>query len=344
MGLIRWAVFVLLLCCSAAHAQDTSCLRRLIPVTVVDHTGTPVHGVTSADFRVEMHGKPVQIVAVSNRGYPHRILILIAARGNMKGERGEDTWKTAVSVAGRLAESKPPDTSLALYIFGERANERAAFSEGNDAVLKKLREIESDPEYAKKRVWGRSAMRDAMLEGISFFGTPRAGDEMFVITTTHGDNASKTGMNSIQKAFDASGIRAFFCALSTPLWGGPTPAEQGGIDEMLAFAEDTGGGVIGPHSYWTGVSPFTGNRYDRYQYCPPFGRPTPPDGSVLSRAIIVLYDQMTSSQRIEITLGASLRKRQKWKLMFSKEASSRFRRAQVVYPHYLQPCRAANSN
>jgi hypothetical protein len=346
MRWIRRILLAVLAChCLAAHAQDTSCLHRTVPVTVVDNTGMPVNGLAAIDFRAEMRGKPVQIVSLSDRAYAHRILILIDARGSMAWKTG-DTWMRALAVAAHFAESKSPNTSLALYIFGERSNERVGFSQSNDAVLKKLREIENDPAYAKGHVWGMSAMRDAMLEGMKFFGTPAAGDEMFVITTTHGDNASKKSTNFVKRALRADGIRAFFCVLSTPYFGGPTPVEQGGVSDMLTLARTAGGGVVGPRAYWDSldVRLLPTNGPDLYQYCPPFGRPTPPHGSVLSRAILALYDQMGSSQRIEIIMRAPVEKRTEWKLMLSKEASSRFEDVQVVYPRYLESCVAKPAN
>jgi hypothetical protein len=343
---IRRILLAVLTChCLAAHAQDASCLHRTVPVIVVDHTGIPVNGLTAIDFRAEMHGKPLQIASLSNRAYAHRILILIDARGSMAWKT-RDAWTRALAVAAHFAESKPPNTSLALFIFGERSNERVGFSQGNNAVLKKLRDIGNDPGYAKAHVWGMSATRDAMLEGMNFFGTPAAGDEMFVITTTNGDNASKKSANFIPKTLEANGIRVFFCVLSTPYFGGPTPIEQGGVGDMLALAQYTGGGVVGPRAYWDGldVRLLPANRPDLYQYCPPFGRPTPPRGTLLSRAILPLYDQIASFQHIEITVGAPVKKRTKWKLMLSKEASGRFENAQLAFPHYLEPCAAEPAN
>lgn len=342
----RWILPAVLFChYLAAHAQDTSCLHRVVPVTVVDKTGAPVSGLTAVDFRAELHGKPVQIVSLSNRGYAHRILILIDARGSMAGKTG-GPWTRALEVASRFAESKPPNTSIALYIFGERSNERVAFSQGNDAVVTKLRQIENDPEYAKAHVWGVSAMLDAMLEGMKFFGMPEAGDEMFVIATTHADNASKKSASFVERTLEANGIRLFFCALSTPAFGGPSPVEQGGVSDMLGLAANTGGGVVGPSDYWDTPrsSLFPANGPDLYQYCPPFGRPTPPAGSALSKALLALYDQMGSSQRLQIAIGAPVEKRTKWKLTLSREASSRFEHVQVVYPRYLESCVAEAAN
>lgn len=341
----RRLLVVLLVCHWPAYAQDTSCLHRMVPVTVVDHSGMPINRLTVADFRAEIHGKPLQIVSLSNGRYPHRILILIDARASMAWKTG-DTWMRALAVASQFAESKPPNISVALYIFGERANERVAFSRGNDAVLKKLREIENDPAYAKAHVWGMSAMRDAMLEGMKFFGAPAMGDEIFMVTTTRGDNASKSSLKFIQRTLRSDGVRVFFCVLSTPLLGGPTPVEQGGVSDMLTLVRNTGGAVVGPLAYWDSlaVPRIRGNGPDLYQYCPPFGRPTPPRASLLSRAILPLYDQMASSQRMEIVLGARVEKRTEWKLMLSKEASSRFEDVQVVYPRYLEPCVAESAN
>ncbi len=327
----------LLFCCgSVAMAQNNSCLDRTIPVSVIDETGAPVGGLTAADFRAEIHGRGVKIVGLSEVDRPHRTLILLDASGIMNG----GMWITECYAAEKFADSNRPNNSLALYIFGEKANDRVGFLEGSGAVQSKLRQSVDDPEYMRNHVRGKAALRDAILEGIKFFGVPMMGDSMFIITDGY-DDSSKSGQKQLRNKVEGSGIRLFFCLLS---YGSVSGDGRLAIDigSPKNLAENSGGGLLGPvfkdgsvDSFYTGISP------------PVPSHPIDvPDDLVsdknpgLLRALAPFYTAMTEVRQLEIVLDNPVERPEKLKLSLSKEKAQQLKGAKILYPHELSPCGA----
>jgi hypothetical protein len=331
----------------SAFSQDTSCLRRTVLVGVFDG-GVPVTGLVAADFHAQYRGKTVQIVSLLNDKQSHRILILLDASGSMAGTFDEK-WKGAVFVAEQLAEANLPDTSLALYIFGEQAGEQIEFSADNRRVLDRLREIQSDKKYMKKHVAGQTPLRDTMLDSLKLFGSPRAGDEIFAITDGM-DNESRIRESALLHTLLASDVRVFFGIVRDEKV--EASAGMPFLEWFQNFAETTGGGVF---------VPFAGNRLpdaktrmeEFSSEYPSKPGPTPHDiqlqmsGALRPALITALnldYSQMVHAFRLEISLPTAVTKPEQWKLSLSKDKSHQLKDADILYPHELLPCAAASRN
>lgn len=320
---MNWAcktgLAALILCGPAASAQTTSCLERTIPAGVADEHGLRVGGLSAADYRLKIGGKESPIVSLSRAPAPHRILILMDARGNMQGPDGK-RWKTAVSVAEGLAQSKQPDVTLALFVFGKKANERVGFSAGNQAVRAKLDQIGNNQKYYAEHVRGPSVLYDAIREALRSFGPMSPGDSIFAITSD-GHDESQTSTRSATESLDSGGLRLFVMIFSL----GYLEATNVAVRDL---ANNTGGLVL---QYPGGPDDPIGTNVG-----------TEPDViSAFDAALPTFYSLMAQSDLLQIELTSPLKKSTDLKLTLSKETSRRLKNANIFYQHRLEPCTPA---
>jgi hypothetical protein len=89
---------VYLLLTASAQAQDDSCLRRTIPISVIEKTKTdwPAKGLVAGDLRGVFQGKPVHILSVTEDVRPLRIIILLDASSSMLETEREAKWHLAL--------------------------------------------------------------------------------------------------------------------------------------------------------------------------------------------------------------------------------------------------------
>jgi|SRR5580658_1748812 hypothetical protein len=320
------ALALAFVCASTAFSQDTSCLRRTVPLGIVTVPGAPITQIASSDLRAEFRGKPAQILALSGHVHPRRVLILLDASGSMQGPTGA-LWSASVYVADQFAQSNLASTSLGLFIFGKRAGEQIPFSQGNAAVQRRLRDILADPKYAKEHVYGMTPLRDAILEGVKMFGTPGAGDAILVVSDG-GENASRSKESALPVDLLANGIRLFSCIIRAHE-GGPTSEERGDTGDLRELAATTGG---------LAVEPFRGQTSgDVAQFFAGHSSP-------VQAALLTLDKQITDYGLVEFVLPSSVTKRERWTLSLTKEKSRELKGAKLLYPQELLPCKATGSH
>lgn len=340
--------FLAFLCGSTAFSQNTPCLRRTIPVSVIDMKGAPVTGLTAVDFHASFRDKHVQIVSVSDEEAPRRVLIALDASQSMLGMAG-DRWKWAVAVAQKFVQLRLPNTSLALFVFGEGSNERVPFSEDNAGVVAKLQQILDDPGYMKDHVKGTRELSRALDECVKFFGSPRTGDVVFFITDE--TKLKKQAGIQLRRVAEAIGVRLFFFPVfitnfsiergippdvMTQLLGGKT-YDLVPLLQFKKIVEDTGG-----------FYPIGWAFSDWQSYLPKQVEGSAAGGATPTSwppsLSIPLYMQMINSRQMELLLPATMDKPGNLKLTLSKEASHRIKGAELAYPHELVPCSAGSSH
>src|SRR6266481_2777781 len=128
----RILLCVLALCfffVARAFAQEPTCLHRTLPLSVEDAEGHPLQRLTPVDFQAKIREGPVRILSIVPDDRPHRIVILLDASESMATK-----WGRVLAPASALAESKLPDTELALLIFGSKIYEQVGFSEGQKTI------------------------------------------------------------------------------------------------------------------------------------------------------------------------------------------------------------------
>jgi len=309
------------LCASAAFSQGSGCLQRTVPVNILDDKRLPVTDISTPDLRAEVHGGPIQIVSVANDTRARRILILLDASASMQGASGE-LWKASLLTAEGLAELNPPNTSLALYIFGEKANERIGFSEGNSRLLNRLRQIENDPTYLKTHVYGMTPLRDAIAQGVRLFGSAKTQNAIFAITDG-GDNVSRVKEGELVRTLLAQEVRLYICLM------GDERTLVGDPDAVPRMADPTGGLYF---------MPFAAQASRQIQH--EVSTPMPVDIADVLRFFV---GQMMSTLQVKIALSTPVIKTEDWRLDLSKQKSRQLKHATILYPQKLLPCATGSS-
>src|SRR6202050_5851279 len=71
-------------------AQTDPCLRRIVPINVMDDRGQLVTGLTENNFMGSIHHQPVRIVSLRPDGTARRVVIVLDASGSMTD--GKRIW------------------------------------------------------------------------------------------------------------------------------------------------------------------------------------------------------------------------------------------------------------
>jgi hypothetical protein len=335
-----------LLSVTAGFSQNDTCQHRTIPVGVTDKSGANITNLSSTSFQAEFRGKTAQIVSFTEPKESRRILLELDTSASMKGATG-NRWKTAMGTAARLVNSRLPNTTLGLYVFGEGPSVKVTFAQGDAAVADALQAIQSDSDYANTRLKGTTNLAEAMTAGFQFFDTPRPGDVIFMITDVE-STLTHPEADKLTEIASAKGVRLFFCALSLDGIAGNT-FQQGFVDELRNMAENTGGlslGAVGPrptetpeHSGSMVLTPNT--QLDENTRA---RRESQSFSDWLTERLQYFFQQMANERLLEVQFASAVDKADKLKLTLSKEESKQYKGATVIYPHAVEVCSQATGN
>lgn len=305
----------------ASLAQETPCLQRTLPVTVLDSHGFRMQGLTTADFQAKYRGQPVKILSNHHDSRPHRVVILLDTSGSMRGEVAGREWKMASRVAAHIGQSNLKNTSFALVVFSDSVREQIDFSKDNSAVANRLLDIWSDTSYAQKSVRGQTALLDAILSALRLLGDSRYSESVYVISDA-GDNVSRSHLENVRKALASGGVRLHVTLLApeTPFSVIP-PQYEDNAKDLTDLATESGGLVLGPLGL------------DRSGYDVP-----EPQRRAIANQLSLMYLGMTDNDVIEIELPQSADKWRKWSLELSPATKKLYKDLLIVYPQQLSPC------
>lgn len=309
-------------------ASDDTCLHRTVSVSAADQEFAPIRELKLEDFRGEFRGKPVRILSIVPENRPHRIVIGLDASGSFgpKPGAGSDEWSLAQRVAVDFVERSLKQTDFALLIFNDKIQEQIDFSQRPTTIARRLRQLEADSNYWKKRVKGRTALWDTILVGLELLHNPTSADALYLITDG-GENASKATARDVRRRLAVTGTRVFVCLVSLPASDQPrarAPEEASGLAEMSDMTRAVGGAILGPMSLGESGATILGSG--------------PPGESPVSEALTHFYETMLSGYRMEIELPAAVDKWREWKLEFTKERQKQLRGSQLGYTRDLAPC------
>jgi hypothetical protein len=291
-------------------AQQASCLRRTLPLTVEDSQGLPIKGLHVEDLETKFPAGPAKILSIAPDVRVHRIVMLVDASGSTGGK-----WRQVITTASVLAETEMHNTQIALVVFKDKIEEQISFSQGQRGIAERLRKIRSGGVIAPG---GRTALYDSLLVGLQLLETPTSADSLYVLSDG-ADNASRAHFNEVAKRLSSSGVR-LFVSLAVGQLGNryPTPEEERGPREMSDLVKRTGGDIN---------TPFSG------------GFPTKAEEvEQSSQAILRFQQEMTENYRIELELPAELDKPRKWEVRLSEGNRVRWNDARLNYPTELAPC------
>src|ERR1700719_2765043 len=133
---------VLTLCARTIAAQDSSCLRRALPVALRDEQNLPIQNISVADLEARVHGQPIKILSLAPDPRPHRLVLILDASGSMRGTAGEPPlFALEFALARHFFEANRQRSQIALLIFNNDVTEAVDFAQGNSAVGDKLQQI-----------------------------------------------------------------------------------------------------------------------------------------------------------------------------------------------------------
>jgi von Willebrand factor type A domain-containing protein len=324
----RLTVAFLLLCSATGlAAEENPCLKRTIPVHVLDVEGKPVSGLLAGNFRAKYRGRPVQIPGFSTDVSARRIVLLLDASGSIT-DTTTVMWRAEQVLAADLMLHGPQPSSLALMVFASEVEDKVGFAQGPLAVAKRLETLraERDPVPGGH---GKTALYDAILAGLAELKPARFGDVIYVITDG-GDNQSRSKPSEVERALVTQGVRLFVVLFNnfTPARG-RAPGDDPSI--LRGLVERSGGVcsmVSGDSSVVSGDSSLqTGFTERRLADTVAAARP--------------LYKEMREFYRLEIELPEEVDKPRKWKLEVSTDRGKKKEHFLAFYPE-LFPCSAGH--
>ena len=289
-------------------------LRRTLAVNVLDQQGNLVRGLTASDFRGEFRGQPVKIVSATPDTNPRRIVVLLDASASMTGNRNH--WELGLRAARDMAAFAPSGSSVALMLFASKVIKKTEFSKGEQILADEMESLGDG--YEAPENLRRTALIDAMVEGIRLLEPPTVGDAMYVIGDG-GDNKSQTRYRAMEQMLFASGIRMFAFGIFDPI------AERG-MPELVwgpSMLHDTAVNTAGA---WIAVEGIGFNEEKLKEL-----------GAIARR----MYEQMAEFYRVDMELPVGVSKPQGWKLEVVDSKGKRRKDVEVIYPRKLVPCAAA---
>ena len=310
LALIGLAAFVE----TTAWSQESSCLRRTLPLTLENSQGFPLDGLSTADVETRFPAAAtVKVLSIVPDERPHRIVIMVDASGSMANK-----WGEVLAPALGLAETALPNTKMALLIFKGKVEERISFSQGQDVIAERLRQIRSMAKARGQTASGRTALFGSLFIGLQLLETPTSADTLYLISDG-ADNTSHARFRDVAQRLSASGVR-LFVSLVVGQYGNrsPTSEEANGPLDIGDLVRKTGGKINTP-----------------------FGQGVPTkleEAQRLAQAMKRFYAAMAQNYRLEVELPTTLDKPTSWELRFSEEGKSRWKNARVNYPTQLAAC------
>jgi hypothetical protein len=312
---------ILLCFVGALRAQEPPCLRRTVVASVLTPTGQPVANVPASSFRGTFRGKPVRVLSATRDLGPRRVVVLLDASGSMP-QPSNGKWQLALRVARDIVVASPDEFQVALILFADKADLVTGFAEGRKAAADGLAALEPGRGCIPK---GKTALFDAILEGLKLLKPARPGDVIYAITDG-GENASRSNHDQVEKSLITSRVRFFTFLVTEPLaYHARTSEEMNGPSEMQDLTEKTGGDIL-----MAPGSPPYGRKYDLNEK----------ERAELGRSVAQLYRQMSQFYLLELELPVPVDRPRQWKLEMVDARGGKSKEWHATYQRILLPCSA----
>ena len=223
-------------------------------VNVFDEHGISIRDLTKDNFRVRLNGKPVAVLHARYTTAPRRIVVLLDISSSMT-EHGEAKWNIAREAVKDLLTQTPKAVPIAMLTFADGVRDVFNFSQSREAIAEWLNGA-VQRSVVKFR---KTALFDAILEGLKQLGPVQLGDAMYAITDG-ADNASRKSDEQTKAALLQSQVRLFSFFFAEPL--GPD-LEREKRNLFLSVVVDSGGCSVGSsHGNPFGPLPILNYVYD----------------------------------------------------------------------------------
>jgi hypothetical protein len=214
-------------------------VTRPVLVNVFDLNGNAVRDLTKDDFRIRLNGKPAAVLRAEYSLAPRRIVVLLDMSGSMAGETDTKKWRIAREVLEDFLAQTAGDVPIAMLTFSGQVRDVFDFSQGSTAITNWLKQGPSQRTNIK--IPARTALFDAILEGLKLLQPFQPGDAVYAITDG-GENASHASTSYTKAILVKSGVRLFAFLFAEVM---PPGGEQAGRDSFLEMVADSGGLAFG---------------------------------------------------------------------------------------------------
>jgi Mg-chelatase subunit ChlD len=315
---------ILALCTIAIAAQDSSCLRRALPVALRGEQNLPIQNVSVDDLQARIHGKPVKILSISPDTRPHRVVLILDASGSMGSTQGEPPlFALEIALARHFFDANKQRSQIALLVFNNNVTEAVDFAQGNSAVGDKLQHISGDHNYVKANIKGRTALRDAIFAGLLLLEHPSSADSLYVITDG-GDNASKHSVADIRQRLAVTSVRPFAVLLRKEVgYRNLTPEEVTGPEELSEITGNSGGEILTAAAWHGKQIVLSADSEAKLK---------------AQETLARLYQTILGDQLLEIELPFPVAKDERWELKLSDGARHQWKGTHITYPTTLAKC------
>jgi hypothetical protein len=315
-------------------AQRDPCLDRTIPVNVYTEQEVSVSGLTAADFKGSVGGKPVRVNDVTYEIGPRRIVILIDVSGSMTAEGGLQ-W--GLQFVQDLISLAAPEDSLALLTFSGKIEDNLAFGQSREALFGEINKL-CNTDWGHLKWPRKTALADAFLSALALLKPPGAPGALCVVTDG-GENGSQASPSRVKRLVESAGVRVYVFLAAWYDALGTVPDEEGalGPSALAKLAATVGGDFLPftPEGTTTlaarSLQPFTPRTFsDR-------------DREIIMRASYRFYGEISGFNKLRVRLPEPLAKSRDWNLEVVDSSGQRNKHLRVIYPHRLAPCTAGET-
>jgi Ca-activated chloride channel homolog len=203
-----------------------------LAVSVTDHSGHFVRGLTKNDFQVFEDGKPEEISLFDSEDVPASVGIIVDHSGSMAPNLPE----VSAAAAAFVKSSNPQDE-----IFVEN------FNEGIRMGLPPGTEFSSNMSELAKAVMnqsarGKTALYDALAEALEYLQKGHRQREALVLISDGGDNASSHTFSQVLAKAENSNVAIYTVGIFDPLDEDRNPGA------LKKLSKNTGGQAYFPKS------------------------------------------------------------------------------------------------
>lgn len=280
-----------------AQIADT-CENLTVAVSVRDHQGKFVANLSSSSFQVKSQGHPVAVSEATVGGAP-RILLLVDVSGSISGSPHQ--WEVERLIAGSVLTSSHGNANVALVLFASEIVESLDFTSSPWSALKRIQRL-SDIDKLAPKDKRRTALYDSLLQSLGLFGTPLAGDAVYVVSDGE-DNKSRATTAEVERKLLARAVR-LYTFLTHPDQRFMTPEGEPIEATFANLAEATGGRLVD----------------------------VPRAGPQLQADLKGVYDETTQFYGLQL-LRAAAEKERAWSLEVVDDKRKRRKDVILNYPH-----------
>ncbi len=234
--LLAWTVGAI-----GAQAQQDACLTRNIPVSVVSRGTAPSPKITESSFEATFKQRPVRINSVTRDQKPRRILMLLDVSGSM-----DKKLKGELDVADDFLGHMPQTIAIGLATFDTKLLERIPPVQDRAVIKAEVDSRRSTDKFKGKGPFGKTAIWDAVRDGVKLLNSDQVGDVIFLITD--GDTNMGIPPSEATLALIQSGVRLFALVAVDPERPGSRDYEMtyGSATKLGDVARETGGSAAFP--------------------------------------------------------------------------------------------------